>query len=239
MAHKKGVGSTDNGRDSNPKYLGVKLYGGQLAKAGNIIIRQRGTKFHAGENTYLGKDFTLHAKVDGYVSFRKRRFNRTFVDIIPLEPVAETVAKVAPPKTKKKATPKKEATIKATPVAAPASEPVEKAPVEKAAPVAKNKKETAPAKKAKPKKAKKIKQDDLKIIEGIGPKIESLLKEGGLETWAKVATATPEQIREILLAAGPRYKMHNPTTWPQQAKLADEGKFDELKAWQDELDGGK
>ena len=58
MAHKKGVGSTDNGRDSNSKRLGVKLFGGQYAKAGNIIVRQRGTKFHPGENVYMGKDFT-------------------------------------------------------------------------------------------------------------------------------------------------------------------------------------
>ena len=83
MAHKKGVGSTDNGRDSKSKRLGVKLFGGQFAKAGNIIIRQRGTRFHPGENTYLGKDFTLHAKVDGVVTFSKRKNNRTFVSIMP------------------------------------------------------------------------------------------------------------------------------------------------------------
>ena len=59
MAHKKGVGSTDNGRDSKSKRLGVKLFGGQHARAGNIIVRQRGTKYHAGENVYLGKDFSL------------------------------------------------------------------------------------------------------------------------------------------------------------------------------------
>ena len=75
MAHKKGVGSTDNGRDSKSKRLGVKLFGGQAAKAGNIIVRQRGTKYHAGENAYLAKDFTIHAKVDGVVSFRRRKNN--------------------------------------------------------------------------------------------------------------------------------------------------------------------
>ena len=78
MAHKKGVGSTDNGRDSNSKRLGVKLYGGQLAIAGNIIVRQRGTKFHPGDNVYMGKDYTLHARVDGTVQFTKKRKNRTF-----------------------------------------------------------------------------------------------------------------------------------------------------------------
>lgn len=95
MAHKKGVGSSDNGRDSKSKRLGVKLFGGQYAKAGNILVRQRGTKFHAGENTYLGKDFTLHAKVDGVVKFTKGKLNRTWVSIVPkLNEVAETVAKL-------------------------------------------------------------------------------------------------------------------------------------------------
>ena len=96
MAHKKGVGSSDNGRDSKSKRLGVKLFGGQVAKAGNILIRQRGTKFHAGENTYLGKDFTIHAKVDGTVAFHKSKLNRTWISIIPaLNEVKETVAPIA------------------------------------------------------------------------------------------------------------------------------------------------
>jgi len=98
MAHKKGVGSTDNGRDSNSKRLGVKLFGGQVAKAGNIIVRQRGTKFHPGTNVSMGKDHTLHAKVDGTVVFQKRRLDRTFVNILPsLEEVKETVTKKAAP----------------------------------------------------------------------------------------------------------------------------------------------
>ncbi len=95
MAHKKGVGSTDNGRDSNSKRLGVKLFGGQFAKAGNIIVRQRGTKFHPGENVGMGKDFTLHALIEGTVEFRKRRLNRTFVNIVPVfAPVTEAVAEI-------------------------------------------------------------------------------------------------------------------------------------------------
>lgn len=69
MAHKKAGGSTRNGRDSNPKYLGVKCYGGQMINAGNIIIRQRGTKFHPGRNVGLGRDHTLYALVDGVVEF--------------------------------------------------------------------------------------------------------------------------------------------------------------------------
>lgn len=82
MAHKKGVGSSDNGRDSNPKMLGVKLYGGQAAVAGNIIVRQRGTKFHPGNNVGIGRDHTLFALSDGTVQFKKGRLNRTYVHII-------------------------------------------------------------------------------------------------------------------------------------------------------------
>jgi len=69
MAHKKGVGSSRNGRDSNPKYLGVKIYGGQAIEAGNIIVRQRGTQFHPGKNVGLGRDHTLFALADGKVDF--------------------------------------------------------------------------------------------------------------------------------------------------------------------------
>lgn len=222
MAHKKAASSTDNGRDSISKRLGVKLYGGQVAYAGNIIVRQRGTRFHPGLNTYLGKDFSLHAQVDGIVSFQKRKFNRTFVNITPLAEVdGQAAVETAPAKPAKKA------------VVAD----VEAAPKVAAKAVA-EKKDEAPAK-PKAKKAKAPKQDDLKLIEGVGPKIESLLKEGGLDTWAKVGAATPEQIKEILEAAGSRYKMHDPTTWPKQAALAAEGKFEELKAWQGDLDGGK
>ncbi len=83
MAHKKGVGSTRNGRDSNPKYLGVKIYGGQAIEAGNIIVRQRGTKFHAGNGVGLGRDHTLFALVDGKVKFTTRGpKGRKFVDVV-------------------------------------------------------------------------------------------------------------------------------------------------------------
>ena len=82
MAHKKGVGSSDNGRDSNPNFLGVKLFGGQVAIAGNIIVRQRGTKFHPGDNVGIGKDHTLFALKDGRVEFVTKRRNRTYVNIV-------------------------------------------------------------------------------------------------------------------------------------------------------------
>ena len=83
MAHKKGVGSSRNGRDSNPQYLGVKKFGGELARAGNIIVRQRGTRFHAGTNVGLGRDHTLFAKKDGHVKFEKKGpKNRQFVSVV-------------------------------------------------------------------------------------------------------------------------------------------------------------
>ena len=83
MAHKKGVGGSKNGRESESKRLGVKIYGGQPAVAGNIIVRQRGTQHHPGENVYLGKDHTLHAQVDGVVRFTKKKNNRSYVSVDP------------------------------------------------------------------------------------------------------------------------------------------------------------
>ncbi len=83
MAHKKGVGSSENGRDSHSKRLGVKLFGGEVARAGNIIVRQRGTKYHPGDNVGLGRDFTLFALSDGKVQFRKTRKDRTLVSVVP------------------------------------------------------------------------------------------------------------------------------------------------------------
>ena len=85
MAHKKGVGSSINGRESHSKRLGVKIFGGQHAKAGNIIVRQRGTAHNPGLNVYLGKDHTLHAKIDGLVKFSKKRNNKSYVSIDPLK----------------------------------------------------------------------------------------------------------------------------------------------------------
>ncbi|EGT4347714.1 50S ribosomal protein L27 [Elizabethkingia anophelis] len=83
MAHKKGVGSSKNGRESHSKRLGVKIFGGQEAIAGNIIVRQRGTQHHAGENVGIGKDHTLFALVDGKVVFTKKRDNRSYVYVAP------------------------------------------------------------------------------------------------------------------------------------------------------------
>ncbi|KAF5031178.1 50S ribosomal protein L27 [anaerobic digester metagenome] len=81
MAHKKGVGSSENGRESHSKRLGVKIYGGQIAKAGNILVRQRGTKHNPGENVGIGRDHTLFALKDGIVEFRKTKDEKSFVTI--------------------------------------------------------------------------------------------------------------------------------------------------------------
>jgi large subunit ribosomal protein L27 len=98
MAHKKGVGSSRNGRDSNPKMLGVKEYAGELVTAGSIIVRQRGSEFDPGKNVGMGRDFTLFAKIDGYVKFEGAKANRR-VSVYPdspyaVKPVAEPVAEV-------------------------------------------------------------------------------------------------------------------------------------------------
>ncbi len=85
MAHKKGVGSSKNGRESESKRLGVKIFGGQAAKAGNIIVRQRGTKHRPGANVGIGKDHTLFALNDGMVTFKRRRGNKSYVSVEPFE----------------------------------------------------------------------------------------------------------------------------------------------------------
>ena len=248
MAHKKGVGSTDNGRDSNPKFLGVKLFGGQYAKAGNIIVRQRGTKFHPGDNVYMGRDHTLHAKIEGHVFFRKRRLGKTFVNILPMEGVAETVAKL----------PKKKAAAKVT-----ASTPSPAAATANGAGNAANsgsdsksgnsgasndnasKLSTAAAVGGAAAGAsgggsdKQSSPDKLTKIEGIGPKIGEHLAAAGIITFSDLAGAPVSKLKGILEDAGPRFKMHSPDTWPQQAQLAADGKWDELKVLQDELDGGR
>ncbi|NJL73880.1 MAG: 50S ribosomal protein L27 [Saprospiraceae bacterium] len=198
--------STDNGRDSKSKRLGVKLFGGQTAKAGNIIIRQRGTKYHAGENVYLSKDFSIHAAVDGKVFFKKRRLNRTFVSIIPtLNEVVETVAKGEHtsylPQTQNE-----EEQVRVI------EEAVANAPVA---------------------------TDDLTKIEGIGPKIAEILNSNGILTFEQLAASSAESIKEMLTNAGPRYAVHEPATWSKQAAMAAAGDWEELKAYQDILDGGK
>lgn len=100
MAHKKGAGSSKNGRESHSKRLGVKIFGGQAAIAGNIIVRQRGTHHHAGENVGIGKDHTLFALTPGLVEFKRKKNNRSFVSVLPFD-VTETIETVEVVKTAK------------------------------------------------------------------------------------------------------------------------------------------
>jgi len=85
MAHKKGAGSSKNGRESESKRLGVKIFGGQVAKAGNILVRQRGTSHHPGENVGIGRDHTLFALIDGTVKFQKKRDDKSFLSVEPFK----------------------------------------------------------------------------------------------------------------------------------------------------------
>jgi len=128
MAHKKGAGSSRNGRESHSKRLGIKIFGGQAAISGNIIVRQRGTKHHPDKGVGIGKDHTLFALVDGTVIFKKKQDNKSYVSILPAAVVKEVVAEKAPAKkTVKAEAPVVEASVVEAPVAeAPAKE--EKAP---------------------------------------------------------------------------------------------------------------
>jgi len=188
-------------------------------KGDKVIVfkkkRRKGYKKKNGHRQYLTEIVVEEVITSGFKSDKKKETKK------------DTTAK---PKAKK-AEPKKEAPKKEVKKEAPVAEPQKFAEV---------KEEKKPAKKTTTKKAATKKADDLKKIEGIGPKIASILTEAGYETFAKLAKADPEKIREILLEkGGKRYAMHDPTTWPKQAELAAAGKWDELKKWQDELDGGR
>ncbi len=146
MAHKKGAGSSRNGRESHSKRLGIKIFGGQPAIAGNIIVRQRGTKHNPGLNVGIGRDHTLFALAEGIVTFKKKADNRSYVSVLPFE--VETVVEVAPVKAVevKVAVAVKKASVAEAPVAeVAAAAPVAEAVVEEAP---KPKKAAAPKKKA-------------------------------------------------------------------------------------------
>ena len=191
MAHKKGVGSSKNGRESESKRLGVKIYGGQFAKAGNILIRQRGTSHHPGENVGMGKDHTLFALVDGTVVFRKRKNNRSYVSVAPVVEVETAVAEA----------------------------PVKKAPKKEAAPVVEEKVAEAPKAEVKKEAPKaEVAADDLTKLTGVGPKLAEILAEGGFTSYAAVASASVEAIQKVLEAAGSRYASKDPAPWIEEAK---------------------
>lgn len=337
MAHKKGAGSSDNGRDSNPQYLGVKMFGGQAAIPGNILVRQRGTKFHPGVGVYMGKDHTLHASISGIVTFKKGKDEKRVVYITPFpegsdaalqtahldaksarktrvsgtgasftsdevkaareERVAAARAAAAKPAAVKPAKVVKETVVSApvvakTVVSAPVVETVVSAPTvtrtvitpsttsssatttrttttrtivsggssttttvtSAAEPVVTEAVTVTPvvptvttttvvsevvAQEATETVAQTVTGDDLKLIEGIGPKIAELFYAAGITTFAQLSETSTARMQEILDGGGPRYSTHNPMTWGHQASLAAEGQWDELKELQDELNGGK
>ncbi len=117
MAHKKGEGSTSNGRDSHSQRLGVKIYGGELAIPGNIIIRQRGTNFHPGNGVGMGKDHTIYAMANGIVEFRRKRNDRCYVNVLPVQ---------SEPVEAKETSPKKKAAVEAPVETATADEAEDK-----------------------------------------------------------------------------------------------------------------
>ncbi|WDF53584.1 50S ribosomal protein L27 [Mucilaginibacter sp. KACC 22063] len=125
MAHKKGAGSSKNGRESHSKRLGIKIFGGQPAIAGNIIVRQRGTKHNPGQNVGIGRDHTLFALIDGQVVFRKKADNRSYVSVLPFE--TAPVAEVAAPASVEAEAPKAKKAPKAKAESAPAVEEAPKA----------------------------------------------------------------------------------------------------------------
>jgi len=155
MAHKKGAGSSRNGRESHSKRLGIKIFGGQPAIAGNIIVRQRGTPHNPGENVGLGKDHTLFALIDGTVVFKKKADNRSYVSVIPFEaaPVVEA------PKAKPAAKAEKKA-VEAPVAAAPVAEAPKAETKKEAAPAAEVAEEAPKAKKAAAPKAKKADKEE-------------------------------------------------------------------------------
>jgi len=218
MAHKKGVGSSKNGRESESKRLGVKIYGGQFAKAGNILIRQRGTQHYPGENVGMGKDHTLFALVDGTVVFRKKRKNRSYVSVDPIVEVETAVAEAPVVKTASK---------EEAPVLEEVKEEKAEVKAEKVAKTTEAKEEVVaePVEaKAAPKKAKaaaestETKGDNLTKLNGVGPKLAEILYTAGLNTFADVAGTSVEKFKEILEAAGSRYASKDPQPWIDQAK---------------------
>ncbi|MEO0403315.1 MAG: 50S ribosomal protein L21 [Bacteroidota bacterium] len=205
----------------------------------NVLLIDNGGDVSVGAPAISGAQVSAkvqrHLKGDKVIVFKKKRRKgyrkkngfRASLTEIKIDSIVASGAKPA-----KKAAPKKKEEAKPVeaPQAAAAPAPAKEAP-KKEAP-----KKEAP-KKAAPKKA--AKGDDLKKIEGIGPKIAEILTNGGIATFTDLAKSNAEDIRAILLEAGSRYKMFDPTTWPQQAGLAADGKWDELKELQDRLDGGK
>jgi large subunit ribosomal protein L27 len=174
MAHKKGEGSTRNGRESHSKRLGVKIYGGEYAIPGNILVRQRGTTHHPGEGVGIGKDHTLFALREGVVLFKRGRKDRSYVHVLPETDSGALNGTAAAPKAEKKeAASKKEASKK--PVAAEMETEARDPQTELMAIVG---------------EADAASADDLKKLTGLGPATEKKLNDIGIYTYAQVAKLT-------------------------------------------------
>ena len=193
MAHKKGQGSSKNGRESHSKRLGVKKFGGEFVLAGNILVRQRGTQFHPGLGVGLGKDHTLFAKRHGVVEFETKRNNRKYIHVQPiaeLEEAMENAGKAA-------------------------KEEVVEAP--KAA-----KKEAKETKKAEPKaeapKADTASADDLTALAGVGPKMADKMNAAGITSFAQLAAMTEESIAALEAEKGKITTPANWAKWTAEAK---------------------
>lgn len=193
MAHKKGQGSSKNGRESHSKRLGVKKFGGEFVLAGNILVRQRGTQFHPGLGVGLGKDHTLFAKRHGVVEFETKRNNRKYIHVQPIAELEEAM----------------ENAVKA------AQEEVVEAP--KAA-----KKEAKETKKAEPKveapKADTGSADDLTALAGVGPKMADKMIAAGITSFAQLAAMTEESIAALEAEKGKITTPANWAKWTAEAK---------------------
>ncbi|MBE0689060.1 MAG: 50S ribosomal protein L27 [Anaerolineae bacterium] len=243
MAHKKGGGSSRNGRDSNSQRLGVKRFGGEHVISGNIIIRQRGTKFHPGENVMMGRDHTIFAVAEGYVVFEQAHHGKRHISVYPeLTTVTPATPKAAPmpiaiADVTKAKTPKAKPAAEKKPAKAEAVKAEVEAPVEVPAPAAEEKPAEAP--KARAKKATASDKDDLKRIEGVGPKVEKTLNAAGITTFAQVAAMSADDVYRIVKVEGKVNIVGDAATWPKQAKLLAAGDEEGLKAYQDRLVGGR
>ncbi len=220
MAHKKGGGSSRNGRDSNSQRLGVKCFGGQLVIPGNIIVRQRGTHFHPGENVGIGKDHTIFSKIEGLVVFERMR-GRDGQKQISVYPEGAVPTKSG---------------VSANAPTAVVEAPAAKAPVVK--------KPTASKAAAKPTKEKAASastqpKDKLTTIEGVGPKTQAALNASGIFTFAQVAAMSADELNQIVKVEHGVQIVGDAATWPKQAKFLADGDAEGLKAYQDTLVGGR
>jgi len=227
MAHKKGGGSSRNGRDSNAQRLGVKSYGGEYVIPGNIIVRQRGTHFHPGENVGLGKDYTIFSKIEGIVVFERMRGRngQKRISVYPENVVPVTHG----------------GTLQVDGGTAVAEAPAPKAKRTTPAPTAVAEVESAPAPKARTTKTKPAKGegDNLTVIEGVGPKTQAALNKSGITTYAQIAKLSADELYQIVKVENNVQIVGDAATWPKQAQFLVDGDTDGLKAYQDRLVSGR